>query len=103
LHIIRETIMKLLTAFAVTALSLSFGTAAFAQSNPSGLTHAEVMAQLQQAQAEGLVPSHNNDYPPSEATIARNREIYAIQHRTDGAHEVNTAGMPAAHSAPASN
>jgi hypothetical protein len=95
--------MKLLTAFAVTALSLSFGSAAFAQSNPSGLTHAEVMAQLQQARAEGLVPSHDNDYPPSQATIARNREIYAIQHRTDGAYEVNTAGMPGDHSAPASN
>ena len=95
--------MKLLTAVAVAALSLAFGANAFAQSNPSGLTHAEVIAQLQQAQAEGLVPSPKSDYPPSATTIARNREIYAIQHGTDGAHEVNTAGIAAAHSTPASN
>jgi hypothetical protein len=95
--------MKLLTAFAVAALSLSFGSAAFAQSNPSGLTHAEVMAQLQQAQAEGLVPSHQSDYPPSDATIARNREIYAIQHHTDEAGAMNTAGVPAAHTDSVSN
>jgi hypothetical protein len=95
--------MKLLTAIAVTALSLSFGTAAFAQSNPSGLTHAEVMAQLQQAQAEGLVPSYHSDYPPSEATIARNREIYAIQHHTNETGAMKTADMPAAHTDSVSN
>ena len=43
--------MKLLNAIAVAALSLPFGANAFAQSNPSGLTRADVMAQLQQAQA----------------------------------------------------
>jgi hypothetical protein len=58
------------------------------------LTGAEVIAQLQQAQAEGLVPTPKHDYPPSEATIARNREIYAIRHGMDGVHQVNTAGMP---------
>jgi Domain of unknown function (DUF4148) len=97
LHTIGEIIMKLLTAIAVTALSLSFGTAAFAQSNPSGLTHAEVMAQLKQAQAEGLIPTNNSDYPPSAATIAHNREIYAIQHHLNGAADMKTAGTPAAH------
>ncbi|WNC94931.1 DUF4148 domain-containing protein [Paraburkholderia sp. FT54] len=95
--------MKLLTAVAATALSLAFGANAFAQSDPSALTHAEVIAQLQQAQAEGLVPSPKNDYPPSATTIARNRRTYAIQHSTDRAHKVNTAGMPAAHPVPASN
>lgn len=87
--------MKLLTAIAVAALSLPFGANAFAQSNPSGLTHADVIAQLRQAQAEGLVPAPKNDYPPSAATIARNREVYAIQHATEGANEVKTAEMPA--------
>jgi hypothetical protein len=99
--------MKLLTAIAACAVtaafSLSFGSAAFAQSNPSGLTHAEVIAQLQQAQAQGLVPTPNNDYPPSATTIARNREIYAIQHGTDGAHETKTAATPATQVEPASN
>ncbi|AXL49552.1 hypothetical protein DSC91_001412 [Paraburkholderia caffeinilytica] len=84
--------MKLLTAIAVAALSLPFGANAFAQSNPSGLTRAEVMAQLQQAQAEGLVPVRSNDYPPSDAEIARNREIYAIQHGVGDAGAVKTAG-----------
>lgn len=89
--------MKLLTVFAISALSLTFGANAFAQSSPSGLTHAEVIAQLQQAQAQGLVPTPKNDYPPSAATIARNREVYAIQHGTDGAHMAATRGMSGSH------
>jgi hypothetical protein len=98
-----RNIMKLLTALAVAALSLPFGANAFAQSNPSGLTHAEVIAQLQQAQAEGLVPTHNSDYPPSEATINRNREIYAIQHGTDGVAVTQSAGVPEAGTGSVSN
>ncbi|MFM0731115.1 DUF4148 domain-containing protein [Paraburkholderia sediminicola] len=86
--------MKLLTAIAIAALSLPFGANAFAQSNPSGLTRADVMAQLQQAQAQGLVPTPNNDYPPTAREIARNREIYAIQHGGEGAGDVKTAGAP---------
>lgn len=95
--------MKLFTAFAITALSLTFGANAFAQTTSSGLTHAEVIQQLQQAQAEGLVPTSKSDYPPSDAEIARNREIYAIQHHTDGAGAVSTAGVPVANPASAAN
>ncbi|MCX4173188.1 MULTISPECIES: DUF4148 domain-containing protein [Paraburkholderia] len=95
--------MKLLTAIAVAALSLPFGATAFAQSSPSGLTRAEVIAQLKQAQAEGLVPVRNNDYPPSATEIARNREIYAIQHGGNGADATKTAGVPAAQTESASN
>ncbi|MFL9857259.1 DUF4148 domain-containing protein [Paraburkholderia madseniana] len=95
--------MKLLTAIAVAALSLPFGATAFAQSNPSGLTRAEVIAQLKQAQAEGLVPVRNNDYPPSATEIARNREIYAIQHGGDRAGAVKTAGASADQAQAASN
>ena len=84
--------MKLLTAIAVAALSLPFGATAFAQSNPSGLTRADVIAQLKQAQAEGVVPTSNNDYPPTAKEIARNREIYAIQHGENGAGALKTAG-----------
>ncbi|RDK03253.1 DUF4148 domain-containing protein [Paraburkholderia lacunae] len=98
--------MKLLTAVAVAALGLSFGATAFAQTASSGstssaLTRAEVVAQLAQAQAEGYLPMSDGDYPPSAATIAHNREIYAIQHGTDGM--VRTAGSPAAHPEPVSN
>ncbi|RKE38887.1 uncharacterized protein DUF4148 [Paraburkholderia sp. BL23I1N1] len=87
---------------AVAALGLSFGSTAFAQSNSSGLTRAEVVAQLQQAQAEGLVPAPKDDYPPSEAAIARNREIYAIQHPGEAA-ALKTAGAGGVGAAGASN
>ncbi|WP_025598439.1 DUF4148 domain-containing protein [Burkholderia sp. WSM2230] len=72
--------MKLLRSVAVTALGLVFGASAFAQTTTPGPTRADVRAQLEQAQAEGLVPTRDDDYPPSVATIARNKEIYAIQH-----------------------
>ncbi|MGF6574666.1 hypothetical protein ABH945_006794 [Paraburkholderia sp. GAS333] len=94
--------MKLLTALAVAALSLPFGATAFAQSNPSGLTHAQVIEQLKQAQAEGLVPTRSNDYPPSATTVARNRELYAIQHGTDGA-TTRTAAVSESQDVAASN
>ncbi|HEY2020238.1 DUF4148 domain-containing protein [Paraburkholderia sp.] len=95
--------MKLLTAIAVAALSLPFGANAFAQTTSSGLTRAEVLEQLHQAQAEGLVPTRSGDYPPSDATIARNREIYAIQHGTDRAGDMGTAAGPAVSTESASN
>lgn len=83
--------MKLLTAIAVAALSLPFGANAFAQTTSHGLTRAEVNAQLQEAQVDGVVPTRNSDYPPSAATVERNRELYAIQHGTDGAGSIHTA------------
>jgi hypothetical protein len=95
--------MKLLTAIAVAALSLPFGANAFAQTTSSGVTRAEVIAQLQQAQAEGMVPTPKNDYPPSAATVARNRELYAIQHGTDHAGEMATAAGAPVQAEPASN
>ncbi|MGF6600220.1 hypothetical protein P3T23_004955 [Paraburkholderia sp. GAS448] len=73
--------MKLLTAIALAALSLPFGANAFAQTSTSGLTRAEVRAQLVEAEADGLVPAPKNDYPPSAQTIARNREVYALRHQ----------------------
>jgi hypothetical protein len=47
------------------------------------MTRAEVNRQLVQAEADGFLPLHKSDYPPSPATIARNKELYAIQHRDD--------------------
>ena len=75
--------MKLLTCVAVTALGLAFGSSAFAQSTTPEMTRAEVHQQLVQAEADGLLPTHKNDYPPSATAIARNKEIYAIQHKDD--------------------
>ncbi|WP_406868889.1 DUF4148 domain-containing protein [Paraburkholderia fungorum] len=95
--------MKLLTAFAVIAFSLSFGANAFAQSSPGSLTRAEVYAQLVQAEADGLVPAPRSDYPPSAEAVARNREIYAIRHGTDAASPTTTTDSAAAHSESASN
>ncbi|HGO6129137.1 MULTISPECIES: DUF4148 domain-containing protein [Burkholderia cepacia complex] len=43
-----------------------------------GKTRAEVYAELIQAQKDGLIPSSKSDYPPSEATIRRNRELYQL-------------------------
>ncbi|MDR5794227.1 DUF4148 domain-containing protein [Caballeronia sp. LZ008] len=38
-----------------------------------GKTRAQVMQELIEAQRAGLVPTSRSDYPPSEATIERNR------------------------------
>ncbi|ERJ34024.1 hypothetical protein L810_3578 [Burkholderia sp. AU4i] len=44
-----------------------------------GKTRAEVYAELIQAQKDGLIPSGKADYPPSQATIQRNRELYQLR------------------------
>jgi Domain of unknown function (DUF4148) len=75
--------MNLLTCVAVTALGLAFGSSAFAQTTTPEMTRAEVHQQLAQAEADGLLPVRKDDYPPSAATIARNKELYAIQHKND--------------------
>lgn len=72
--------MKIVAAFVLAALSLPFGTQAFAQSTQAPLTRAEVRQQLIDAEADGLLPSNRNDYPPSASQVARNRQLYAIQH-----------------------
>lgn len=72
--------MKLVAAFVVATLSLPFATQAFAQSTQAPITRADVRQQLIDAEADGLLPSNRNDYPPSASQIARNRQLYAIQH-----------------------
>ena len=83
--------MKLLTSVAVTALGLVFGTNTFAQTTTPELTRAEVRAQLVQAEADGLLPVRKNDYPPSPATIARSKQLYAIQHNDEGSNAMASA------------
>ncbi|MBN3760528.1 DUF4148 domain-containing protein [Burkholderia sp. Ac-20365] len=40
---------------------------------PRGKTREQVMQELIQARRDGLVPTGHADYPPSQATIERNR------------------------------
>jgi hypothetical protein len=86
--------MKLLTAVALAALSLPFDANAFAQTSTSGLTRTEVRAQLIKAEADGLVPTHKNDYPPSAQTIARNRDVYALRHQESAETASASAARP---------
>ncbi|RAQ11736.1 DUF4148 domain-containing protein [Burkholderia cepacia] len=72
--------MKCFTAFVAAALSLPFGTQAFAQPTQAPPTRAEIYQQLIDAEAGGLLPTDRNDYPPSQAQIARNRQLYARAH-----------------------
>ncbi|WP_080353744.1 DUF4148 domain-containing protein [Burkholderia cenocepacia] len=71
-------------AFADSGMSqdsgVGYSSAANSQSgNPvRGKTRAEVYAELIQAKKDGLIPSSKSDYPPSEATIQRNRELYRL-------------------------
>ena len=46
-----------------------------------GKTRAEVVAEMIQAQRDGIIPTSKNDYPPSERTIERNKELYRIRNR----------------------
>ncbi|HDR9059427.1 TPA: DUF4148 domain-containing protein [Burkholderia vietnamiensis] len=67
-------------AAALLALTIGTPVAAFAQSASAGLTRADVLAELVQAQRDGTVPTSRWDYPPSAPTIERNRELYALGH-----------------------
>ncbi|BCF92192.1 DUF4148 domain-containing protein [Paraburkholderia largidicola] len=91
--------MKLPTLFAVTVLGLAFGANAFAQTPSHSVTRAEVHAQLVEAQADGLLPVPKNDYPPSADTIARNKELYAIQHHHSASDTASSTGNVTARSA----
>ncbi|WP_241293734.1 DUF4148 domain-containing protein [Burkholderia stabilis] len=75
---------KLIAATALLALAIGTPVAAFAQTASQGLTRADVIAELVQAQRDGTVPTSNWDYPPSKQTIARNAELYAIAHGEPG-------------------
>jgi hypothetical protein len=72
--------MKILTNAIIAALGLAFGASAFAQTSAPEITRAQVRAQLVQAEADGLLPTGRNNYPPSPETIQHNREIWAAAH-----------------------
>jgi hypothetical protein len=91
---------RTLTAMWLVAMAASVPTLASAQTMPAdsdqpGLTRAQVLADLVNAEREGLVPTTDGDYPPSDRTIARNRELYAISHRQPNMAVGAAQSMPA--------
>lgn len=46
----------------------------------AGKTREQVYQELVDAEREGMIPTGRNNYPPSEATIERNRARYAAGH-----------------------
>ncbi len=52
-----------------------------AATGKTGKTRAEVVAEMIQAQRDGIIPTSKNDYPPSDRTIERNKELYRIRNR----------------------
>ena len=48
-----------------------------------GKTREQVHEELVQAWRDGLLPYKRYEYPPSDATIARNKQLYAITHPED--------------------
>lgn len=55
-----------------------------------GKTRAQVQQELVQARHDGVVPSSNTQYPPNDATIARNKEVHAAAtHDGQVAHDVD--------------
>ncbi|WP_350357428.1 DUF4148 domain-containing protein [Paraburkholderia fungorum] len=62
---------------------------------PRGKTREEVRDELAQAYQDGLLPFRKNDYPPSAATIRRNKELYAVTH-PDATRALAGAANPAA-------
>lgn len=83
--------MKSTTYIALGALACSIAMSASAQTQPVGKTRTEVRAELVEAQRDGLVPAPKYDYPPSEAAIERNKELYAITHQGEGTRTVSVA------------
>jgi hypothetical protein len=73
--------MNTLTSLTITALILACSANANAQTSSSGLTRAEVRAQLVQAEKDGILPYGKLGYPPSDETIARNKALYDIRHK----------------------
>ncbi|HGL4262213.1 DUF4148 domain-containing protein [Burkholderia dolosa] len=81
----------LLMRFAFVAAAAAPLSSAFAQTDASvppapGLTRAQVVAELKQAYLDGELPTNDGNYPPSDATRARNRELAQIAHPAWVAH-----------------
>lgn len=69
-------------AIAIGTMVLIAAGAAAAQDNTTSApkTREQVRAEIEQARRDGILPFRRYDYPPSKATIERNKELYAITH-----------------------
>ncbi|WP_063532639.1 DUF4148 domain-containing protein [Burkholderia sp. MSMB1589WGS] len=74
--------LRFLAAAAAVAASALTATAALASTPdaPQGKTRAQVRAELIQAYRDGVIPTSDGDYPPSQATIDANRARLAATH-----------------------
>ncbi|KVR01277.1 DUF4148 domain-containing protein [Burkholderia ubonensis] len=67
--------LRLMIVIAAALLSIAaFSEGAAAQSK----TRQEVLQELLQARHDGVIPSTKQDYPPSPALVARNKEIHRV-------------------------
>lgn len=85
--------MKRQTMVVALLIAVASGTAAAQDaSTATSKTREQVRAEVEQARRDGLLPYRRHDYPPSKATIERNKELYAIAHpnavKTEGATTV---------------
>jgi hypothetical protein len=81
---VKEKVMKWPAfAFGVITLAATGMVAAQETHASQGKTREQVREELVQAWRDGLLPYKRYEYPPSDATIARNKELYAIAHPED--------------------
>lgn len=72
--------MKTIAIATVSVLISAFAGSALAQTSaPEGLTRAQVREQLVAAERAGVIPTSQNDYPPTDSEIAQNRALYQVQ------------------------
>ncbi|WDD90551.1 DUF4148 domain-containing protein (plasmid) [Burkholderia sp. FERM BP-3421] len=67
----------------VAGLCAAVPAVAYDEYTPVRKTREQVYQELIQAQRDGLLPTRDVDYPPSEETILRNKELYAISYPDD--------------------
>lgn len=75
------------------ATTTNAGTASISASAQPGKTRDEVYTELVQAERDGLVPIHHNDYPPSARTIQSNRVRFALAESYWQAGDTRVAGQ----------
>jgi hypothetical protein len=81
---VKEKVMKWsVFAFGVITLVTTGVVAAQETHASQGKTLEQVREELVQAWRDGLLPYKRYEYPPSDATIARNKQLYAITHPED--------------------
>ncbi|WP_236572455.1 DUF4148 domain-containing protein [Burkholderia sp. 8Y] len=82
--------MKKIVSLMLATMALAVAAQASAQT--SEVTRAEVVHQLAQAQAQGLLPSNGVQYPPNARTVARNRATFAARHDTHNTASPTNSG-----------